>query len=166
VIVVESTVRWNLINADGSVCASGETHNVITQVGLKMYSDRALALAGAAAAPTGMKLGTGTTAPSKTSAGAVLGVYLANSHQAFDSGFPSSALQGFGSRVTYKATFAAGKATSAGPITEAVIVNSVLTNATSSSADTVARVLLVGIPLKGAAQSLTVTWTHDFGTGT
>ena len=72
-----------------------------------------------------------------------------------------AAVQGNGWRVTYKVTYAAGKATSASPVTEAVLVNETLSNATSAAGSTVARILLGGIPTKTSGQTLTVTWTHD-----
>jgi hypothetical protein len=128
-----------------------------------MYADRAVGISGAPAAPTGMKLGTGSTTPSTSGAGAALTTYLTNSHQAFDATFPSSAAQSEGRRITYKSTFAAGKATSAVPITEAVIINTTLADATSAESATIARVLLTGIPTKAAGQTLAITWLHDLG---
>lgn len=155
-----------LFGPDGVLKARCEAHNIITQVGDQMYGERGAAPASVTppAAPTGMKLGTGATAVAKTGAGAALVTYLSNSHQAFDSTYPQSALNATLRRITYKVTFAAGKATSAGAITEAVIVIDALADATSTAANTAARVLLAGIGSKGAADTLTVTWTHDIGT--
>jgi hypothetical protein len=160
---IRSRVEWQLRDRSGALVASGETHNVVTKVGAQMYADRAVGIAGAPNAPTGFKLGTGSTAPAATGAGAALATYLSNSHQAFDGGFPSSAAEGNGRRITYRATFAAGKATSAVPITEAVIVNATLADSTSAESATVARALLAGIPTKAAGQTLTITWLHDLG---
>lgn len=159
---IEGKVTWELRGPDGQVKRTGTAFNVITQVGDQMYAERGAGLAGAPAVPTGMKLGTGSTAPAKTGAGAALVTYLANSHQAI--GTPTSGLNGAVRRITYSATFAAGKATSAAAITEAVIVNEALTDATSLAAATVSRVLLTGIGSKGASDTLAVTWTHDIGT--
>lgn len=159
---VEGKVAWELRGPDGEVKRSGTAFNTITQVGDQMYGERGAGLAGAPAAPTGMKLGAGSTAPSKTGAGAALVTYLANSHQAFQS-TPGSALSGSVRRITYTAVFAAGKATTGSPITEAVIVNEALADATSAAAATVSRVLLTGVGSKGAADTLTLTWTHDIG---
>jgi hypothetical protein len=158
---IHGHVTWELRNEDGTIAATGEGENLVTSAGDEMYASRGAGVAGAPPAPTGMKLGTGTTNPSKSGAGAALVTYLADSHQGFDSGFPSGAAQGSGWRVTYRVTYVAGKATSASPITEAVIVNETLGNATSAATSTVARILLSGIPSKSAAQALTVTWTHD-----
>lgn len=148
---------------DGELKFSEETSNIITQVGDQMYAERAVGVAGAPAAPTGMKLGTGATAPAKTGAGAALVTYLSNSHQAMDATFPSSALNGAVRRITYKVTYAAGKATTASAVTEVVIMNDALADATSTAANTISRALLTGIAAKGAADTLTVTWTHDLG---
>lgn len=108
----------------------------------------------------GMKLGAGSTAVAKNGAGAALVTYLANSHQAFDATFPSTAGTTGGRVTTYKVTYAAGKATTASAITEAVIFTDYLADATSVAANTIARVLLAGIGSKGASDTLTLTWTH------
>lgn len=160
---ITGQVTWELRGPDGKVKRRATAYNIITQVGDQMYGERGAGLAAPPAAPTGMKLGTGSTAVAKTGAGAALVTYLANSHQAFSS-TPASALNGSVRRITYAATFAAGKATSASAITEAVIVNEALTDATSAAAATVSRVLLTGIGSKGASDTLALTWTHDIGT--
>jgi hypothetical protein len=64
-------------------------------------------------------------------------------------------------RLTYQATWAPGKATTATPITEAVIVNESLTDATSAAGATVARAL-IALGTKSAGFTLQVTWLHDF----
>jgi hypothetical protein len=143
------------------VLRRGHSRNLVTQVGDQLYAERGAAIASPPATPTGMKLGTGSTSASKSGAGAALTTYLANSHLAFDSTYPSSALSGSARRITYVCTFAPGKATSGVPITEAVIVNEALTDATSVEAKTISRALLIGIGSKGAGETLTVTWTHD-----
>lgn len=155
-------VEWILRDKHGRIKAQGESDNLVTQVGDQMYAERGAGVSGALAVPTGMKLGTGSTAPSKTGAGAALVAYLTNSHQAFDATYPQSALNGAARRITYQVLFAAGKATSASAaITEAVIVNNALTDATSTSANTAHRVLLTGIPSKQATDTLTLIWTYD-----
>jgi len=115
------------------------------------------------AAAAGMKLGTGntgTTPPAKTGAGAALVTYLTNSHQGFDATYPQSSLS-TGRVITYKVTYAAGKATSAAtPITEVVIFLDFLADATSTAANTIARAALAGIGSKQSTDTLTVTWTH------
>lgn len=146
-----------LLDADGQVKARCATKNLITSAGDAVYAGRGAGVTSPAAAPTGMKLGSGSTAVAKTGAGAALVTYLSGSNKAFDATFPSIAAN----VVTYKRTYAAGEATTASPITEAVIVNDTIgTDATSSAANTVARVLLTGIGSKGASDTLTITWTN------
>jgi hypothetical protein len=160
-IGVVGFVVAELRDADGVLTARCETHNLVTQVGDQFYGERAAGIAGPPAQVTGMKLGTGGTAPAKTGAGAALVTYLSDSHQALAGGFPTSALAGASRRITWQAVWAAGKATTASAITEVVLVNDVLADATSLAAATIARALLTGVGSKGASDTLTVTWNHD-----
>lgn len=152
-----------LTGPNGEIKAEVKFTNLVTQVGDQWYGDRAAEI-GSIADVTGMKLGTGSTAPSKTGAGSHLGAtYLANSHQAIEAGFPASSLSGSARRISWQAIWAAGKATSASPITEVVIVNDVLADATSTAANTISRALIAGIAAKGADDTLTINWHHDIG---
>ncbi len=157
-IVGELTIE--VFGPDGELKSREVTHNIITQVGDQFYGERAAGVAGAPAAVTGMKLGTGSTAPAKTGAGAALVTYLTNSHQAL-TGTPTSSLSGSSRRITYAATWAAGKATTASPVTEVVIINDALADATSTAAATISRALVGSVAAKGASDTLTITWTHD-----
>lgn len=146
----------------GTLLERWEGRNLVTQVGDQMYGERGAAISGAAAAPTGMRLGTGSTAVAKTGAGAALVTYLAGSNHAFDSTWPQSSLNGAARQIQYKCTYAAGQGTSASPITEAVIVNdTIATDATSTAANTIARILIAGISAKAATDTLTATWNHN-----
>jgi hypothetical protein len=158
-ILLRGTVEWEITGPAGM--RSGRSGNLVTQIGDELYGERGAGIASPPALPTGMKLGTGSTVAAKTGVGAALVTYLTNSHQAFDTGFPASSLFGALRRITYVAIFAPGKATSAGPITEAVIVNEALADATSAAAATISRAILVGIGSKSAGETLTVTWVHD-----
>jgi hypothetical protein len=158
---VKGECRWTLRGPDGRIKTHGVNHNLITQVGDQVYGERGAGIAGAAAAPTGMKLGTGSTATAKTGAGAALVTYLSGSQQAFDGTYPQSSLASSSRRITYKVTYAAGTATTATPIAEAVIVNETLTNATSAASATVSRVLVSPTVVKAAGDTLTLTWTQD-----
>jgi hypothetical protein len=160
-IAIRSRVIAELHNKHGELIGYCETENLVTQVGDQYYIERAAGIASPPAQITGMKLGTGSTAPAKTGAGAALVTYLTDSHQALAGGYPTSALNGSARRVTWRAVWAAGKATSASAITEAVLVNETLADATSAASATVARVLLTNIAAKGSGDTLTVTWTHD-----
>lgn len=108
----------------------------------------------------GMKLGAGATATAKNGAGAALVTYLSNSHQAFDATFPSTSGTTGGRVITYKVTYAPGKATTASAIQEVVIFLDFLADATTSAANTICRALIAGIGSKAAGDTLTVTWTH------
>jgi hypothetical protein len=160
---IDGVVEWVLTGPDGKVKQQGTAYNVITDIGDQMYGEKGAGVAGAPASPTGIKLGTGSTAPAKNTAGHVLTTYLANSNQAI--GTPTSAKPAAVRVITYTATFAAGKATSASAITEAALVNdTIATDATSAAGATISRVLLTGIGSKGASDTLAITWTHSIGT--
>ncbi len=132
-----------------------------------MYVERGGGISSPPAAPTGMRLGSGATsggnAVAKTGAGAALTTYLSGSNKAFDSTYPQSSLNGASRRITYKRTYAAGEATTASPITEAVIVNdTIATDATSTAANTISRIAVTGISSKGSTDVLVATWSHDW----
>jgi hypothetical protein len=158
---IRGLVVAELFGGDGQLKARCETSNLITQVGDQYYGERATGISSPPAQVTGMKLGTGATSPAKTGAGAALVTYLSDSHQAIDGSYPTSGLSGSSRRITWRTTWAAGKATTASAITEVVLVNESLSDATSLAAATIARALLTGIGSKGASDSLVVTWTHD-----
>lgn len=153
---IEGIVEWELRGPNGEIKSAGKVRNLITSVGDQYYAGRAALSTGLPAQVTGMKLGTGSTAPAKSGAGAALATYLTDSHQAIDGSYPTAAA----GVVTHRVTYAAGKATTASPITEVVLVTDALANATSSAANTIARALLSGIGSKGAGDSLQITWTH------
>jgi hypothetical protein len=158
-LALKGTVFWEITGPSGKRC--GQSSNLVTEVGDEMYGERGAGVGSPPAVPTGMKLGTGDAAPTKTGAGAALETYLTDSHQAFDTGYPASSLFGSSRRISYVCVFGAGKATSSSPITEAVIVNEALADATSAAAATISRSLLEGIGSKGAGETLTITWVHD-----
>ncbi len=153
---IEGIVEWELRGPNGEIKSAGKVRNLITSVGDQYYAGRAALSSSLPAQVTGMKLGTGSTAPAKSGAGAALATYLTDSHQAIDGSYPTAAA----GVVTHRVTYAAGKATTASPITEVVLVTDALANATSSAESTIARALLSGIGSKGAGDSLTITWTH------
>jgi hypothetical protein len=142
-----------------------EGKNLVTDVGDQLYAERGAGIGSPPALPTGMKLGTGSTAVAKSGAGAALTTYLSGSNKAFDATYPQSSQPGGAGtarRITYKRTYAAGEATTASPITEAVIVNETISNDdTSTAGETISRILVTGISAKGASDTLTATWHHD-----
>jgi hypothetical protein len=154
---IDGHVLVELRGPDGELKAREEVHNLITSVGDQYYAGRAALSTGLPAQVTGMKLGTGSTAVAKTGAGAALTTYLSGSNKALDATYPTAT----GGVVTFKRTYAAGEATTASPITEAVLVtDTIATDATSTAANTIARVLISGVASKGASDTLTITWTH------
>lgn len=162
---VEAVLR----DEDGNVKQREIHHNTITQVGDQVIGERAFgAIAGSPITPipnqqSGAKLGTGTTAPAKTGAGASLVTYKTGSQRAVDTGFPTSALNGAVRRIAWRYTWAAGTATDTA-LTEAVIVNETsLTDATTGAPNTLSRVTFTAIN-KGASDSLELTWNYDIGT--
>lgn len=154
---IHGHVVIELRNAAGELIHREEIENLITQVGDQMYGERGAGI-GTLAAPTGMRLGSGTTAAAKTGAGAAIVTYITGSSVAV--GTPTSGLNGSSRRITYATTWAAGVATAAS-ITEIVITNeSPLTNVAGTAANTISRVVVTSFA-KAAGDSLTVTWTHD-----
>jgi hypothetical protein len=155
---IEGHVHAVLTDKDGNVKAECHTRNLVTNTGDQLYASRGAGLT-SSAVPTGMRLGTGSTAVAKTGAGAAIVTYLSGSNKAFDATFP----QASGGVATYKRTYAAGEATTASAITEVVINTDTIANdnaTTATAANTVSRALLTGIGSKGASDTLTITWTH------
>lgn len=147
-----------LFGPDGELKARCVTKNLITSVGDRLYASRGAGLT-TSALPTGMRLGTGSTAVAKSGAGGAIVTYLSGSNKAFDATYPSEAA----GVVTYKVTWGPGVATTASAITEAVINTDTITNdnaTTATAANTISRVLLAGIGSKAAGDTLALTWTH------
>jgi hypothetical protein len=154
-----------LFNGDGRRTMLIPFSNLITDAGDLYYANKAIvgispANASAPTAANGMKLGTGTTAVSKTDAG--LATYLTGSNAAFDASYPQTANLGttLGVTAVYKVTWAAGTATSS-TINEVVIVNDRATDADSSAANTYSRAVLTTVNKTGS-DTLAVTWSHKF----
>lgn len=160
-------VTLSLYNSAGVLIDERVAKNLITDAGDLYYATRGIAAVSPAAASdatkvTGMKLGTGTTAASKASTGAALVTYKTASNLAFDSSYPQTANlgSGLGVNAVYRTTWGAGVATDTA-LTELVIVNDAGTNATSSAANTISRVVFSAIN-KGASDILVATWNHKF----
>lgn len=164
---IEGVALVELFDEEGNLKFSEEIHNLITDVGDEFYAKKAIvgiapANATAPSAITGMKLGTGVTAAAKTGAGASLGTYISGSNSAFDSSYPTTEDlgAGLGWNAVYRCTWAEGDSTNSA-ITEAVIVNDSGTDATSSEANTYARITFTAVN-KTATDSLVITWKHKF----
>lgn len=150
---------------DGALKARVAAKNLITDAG-DLYHVKRIAAGVVPSTPadvtkvTGMKLGTGTTAASKNGTGAALGAYVTGSNKAFDTGSPTTENlgAGLGCTVTYTCTFGPGVGTSTG-LTEVVICTDAGTDATSTAANTIARLVFPSTP-KQAADTVTVSWAH------
>lgn len=150
----------------GKLIHEETVHNLITTRGDEYYAKKAIvgiapASATAPTAATGMKLGSGTTTPAKSSSGSALTTYVSTSNNLFDSSYPQTEdLTGdTGWNVVYQVTWAAGDVTAT--VSEAVIVTDAATNATTAEANTHARVTFTAVD-KGADDSLIITWKHKF----
>lgn len=165
---VKSLVTVQLVDENGNVKETQKFHNKITTAGDEFIA-KAVARGISPAAPSaptlpdGMKLGTGTTAASKSGAGAVLGSYISGSNNEFDTSFPAVAAVGTdtGWKVTFKTTWAAGDATNS-TINEVAIVNDQADNTNSASTEVYARAVFSSTVNKAAGDSLVVTWEWVF----
>lgn len=159
------TVVIVVTGPDGTVKTRHEIDNTITDAG-DLYHVKRIAAGVSPAAPadvakvSGMKLGTGAAAASKNGTGAALGAYVAGSNRPLDAGYPTTEVvgAGLGATVTYQATFGPGIGTNSG-LTECVLVTDAGTDATSTAAVTIARLVFPATP-KQAADTLAITWAH------
>jgi hypothetical protein len=158
---INGRVEWELRGPDGQIKDRGVQFNKVTDVGDAMYAKLGAGIASPPATPTGMKLGTGTTAAAKNGAASTLITYISGSNKAFDASFPAfSQTAGAGAVITYKRTYAAGEATNA-TINEAIICNDTIgTDANSAQANSISRVVFGSTINKASGDTLTVTWTH------
>lgn len=164
-LYIVGTGSFILWDENGEIKQQGEFKNLVTAFGNEYYTRRAANIS-APAIITGMQLGTGTTAPASTGAGAAIVTLVANSLVAIDGGFPTfhtgDAGQAANSgRVKYKVTWAAGTAT-ANSIAEVVLTNqSTGTQTAAPAGSTISRALLSPTVNKAAGDTLAVTWNHD-----
>ncbi len=160
---MRGVVVARLYDADGRLKHEEEISNLITQVGDAYYGNRAANAGTIPAQVTGMRLGTGTTAPTKTGLTAAIVTYIAASNRAIDTGYPTSGLNADANpkrRITWRTTWPAGAATNAG-ITEAVITNETpLSDVAGVEGNTISRVVFAAIA-KGANDTLELTWLHE-----
>lgn len=157
----------DLWDEDGNLKDHQEIHNLITTAGDLYYASRGAAGVSPAnpsqpTLVTGMKLGVGSTTPSKSGAGAALVTYKTASNVAFNASTPTvtSAGADAGYLITYVSTWAPGVATDTA-LREAVIVNDSAANATSTAANTISRVVFTAID-KGVGDTLSISWAHKF----
>lgn len=157
---IRGSLRVVLTGPDGAIKYDQHIDNLVTQIGDQYYGDRAAGI-GSIAAVTGMQLGTGTTAPAKTGAGAAIVTLTAASLVALSATYPQSSLSVASRRIQYQTVWAAGTATATG-LAEVVLVNqSTGTQTAVPAANTISRALLSPNVNKGASDTLTIIWNHD-----
>lgn len=156
---IRGLIVAELHDRHGGLVERIEVPNLITQVGDQWYGERAAGV-GSRGPVTGMKLGTGTTNPSRTGAGAHVGAYLSNG-QASLSGTPTSSLESGARRITYTAFWPAGTATHSAIAEVILTVQSPIANNAGDGSETIARGLFVPTVNKESHLSLTVNWHHD-----
>jgi hypothetical protein len=162
-------LAYTLRGPGGELKQAGVCANLITDAG-DLYTANRIIAGVAPAAPAdvtkaiGMKLGTGTTPAAKNAGGAVLGTYTAGSHRAFDAGKPDivNLGAGLGVQARYVSTYPAGVVTQSGLAEAIIAIEATLTDATNTAGTTACRGLLSPVVNKGAADTLTLTWTWKY----
>lgn len=156
-----STRGLVIVEINGLVVA--RVPNLITDVGDEYYGERAAGIASPPDQVTGMRLGTGSTAPSKTGAGAAIVTYVSGTSKAIDGGYPTSSQPGGAGTarvITWRTSWAAGEADGAA-LREVVITNETpLTDVAGSAANTICRALFGPYSLS-ATDTIAITWTHS-----
>ena len=153
----------HLLDGDGKTKLLVPFGNLITDAGDLYEATKVVVGIGPSgpAAPTaanGMKVGTGSTAPAKSGAGAALVTYTAGTNVSFDTGYAtvSNLGAGLGVNAVYRSTWGPGVGTAT--LTECVIVNDAGTNATSTAANTYSRSLFSPSVPKGSSDTLQALW--------
>lgn len=154
---------YELRDEHGNLKQSGTFTNKLTDIGDAFYAERAAGIGSPPGQVTGMKLGTGTTAPSKSGAGAAIVTYTGSStcSKPIDGTFPTSTRNaGAGTVITFRTTWNAGEST-VNALAEVVITNeSGPADDAGNAGNTVARALLSPTVNKGPTDVLAITWTH------
>lgn len=153
-----------LYRPDGTIEDRIVVPNLITDAGDAAYMRRGSGAAPLPSIPTGMQLGTSSTAAAKSGAGAAIGVYLSGTSVGFTPTWPKgSGAQPF--VVEYRVEFLPGVGTSPN-VREVVIHNQPLvTNSGAPAANTFSRAVFPADVNKTAGKVLLVTWEHR-GEGT
>lgn len=157
---IRSNVHVRLIGPDGHVKYEERGENLVTDYGDQFSAEREY-LDGTDIV-SGMRLGTGNTAASKSGAGAAIVTYISGSNEDLDGAATDSDLGGgSGHRTEYECTWIAGDVTNAA-IAEVVLSNETpLTDVAGAVGNTVARFVFAATIDKQAADTLVVTWQLD-----
>ena len=156
----------DLCDADGELRERSYFGNLITSIGDEYYARRG-ANVSPGNVPTGMRIGTGSTAVAKAGAGAAIVTYESakTGQKAFDGTYPQCAAIGsdIGWRITWKTTWQTTEGNLTNPVAEVVVTNeNPLTDVAGSAANTISRALVSPTVAKTSADTLAVTWQHDF----
>lgn len=157
---IRANVQVVLHDRNGQVKHREVGENLVTDYGDDMIATRIFD--DAVNIVTGMKLGTGTTAASKSGAGSAIVTYISGSQEALDATATDSDLGGgSGHRATFVCTWIAGDVTN-GAIAEVVLTNqTALADDAGAAGNTVARYVFGSTIDKQAGDSLEVTWNID-----
>lgn len=157
---IRANVEVILYDADGEIKHREMGENLITDVGdsfiaQRLYDDSVDIV-------SGMKLGTGTTAAGKNTAGHEMGTYVSGSNEALDAAASDATKgAGLGWRTTYVCTWDAGDVTN-GALGEVCLTNqTALADDTCAAADCIARYVFASTIDKQSGDSLVVTWNID-----
>jgi hypothetical protein len=138
-------------------------HNLITDIGDNYYMERASGISSPPNQVTGMKLGTGTTAVSKSGAGAAIVTYAGTgvtASKAIDSTWPQATTGVPGCQIQWKVSWSAGQVT-VNNLAEVVVSNETsLADDAGTASNTISRALLSPTISKGASDTLAITWNH------
>jgi hypothetical protein len=159
---LQGSFSYRLKGPDGTIKQEGSGHNLVTDYGDEWAASRTAGVS-AEDAVTGMRLGTGDTAPAKNGAGAAIVTYISGSAKVLDATYPQTSDKGAGQgyRATYVVTWGAGEATEDG-IVECAVTNATIADVAGTAGNTVARFLLSPVVNKGVNDELEVTWHNDY----
>lgn len=161
---------WRLVHASdphdpetwdrGEVIDQGIFGNLITQYGDQYYAERSYDNALHLGA-TGMQLGTGTTATSKTGGGSAVVAYVSGSSSPFSVGFPAFSLESGSRRIRYRCGWGPGVASHAA-LAEVVLINqAIATDSGAPASATLSRARINPTLDKTDPDAiLIVTWDH------
>jgi len=154
-------VTVELFGPDGELKYRESGYNLVTDHGDEHVGERMRL--DATQIVTGMRLGTGSTAASKSGAGSAIVTYESGSNEALDAVAGGADLGGgLGWRITHICTWVAGDVTEVA-LAEVVLTDeSPLTDVAGVAGDTVGRFVFAATIDKQAGDSLVVTWQVDF----
>ena len=157
---VRGMVQVRLIGPDGHLKYFEQGENLVTDHGDEHIGER-IAL-DSQDIITGMRLGIGTTAASKSGAGSFIVTYITTSQEALDAVAVGSDLGGgAGWRQAHICTWIAGDITNAAIAEVALTDETPLTDVAGVAANTVAKFIFAATIDKQVGDSLEVTWNLD-----